>query len=129
MGAQSPLGGTAPRSPAAPRLAAIGAALLALGLCTTPGLAARGGNTPVRGVVIGISSEQIELQSETGAVTVAITDETRVIRTVSDLRRGQVVELVRAASSGRVTQLHVAPPGTKVGEAPPFWAQGRGKGQ
>src|SRR5215210_7910733 len=120
MGAQSPLGGTAPRSPAAPRLAAIGAALLALGLCTTPGLAARGGNTPVRGVVIGISSEQIEVQSETGAVAVAITDGTRVIRTVSgtvaDLHRGQVVELVRAASSGRVTQLHIAPPGTKVGE-------------
>jgi len=133
MGARSPHSRTVRRSRTALRIAAAAAALLALGLCTTPGLAARGGNTPVRGVVIGISSEQIEVQSETGAVTVAITDETRVIRTVSgtvaDLRRGQVVELVRAASSGRVTQLHIAPPGTKVGAAPPFWAQGRGKGQ
>ena len=57
------------------------------------GLAAPGGNTPVRGIVIGVSSEELEVQSETGAVTVAITDETRVIRavsgTVADLRRGQ----------------------------------------
>jgi hypothetical protein len=129
MGARSPHG----RSHTAPRIAAVAAALLALGLCTTPGLAARGGNTPVRGVVIGVSSEEIEIQSATGAVTVAITDETRVIRmvsgTVADLRRGQIVELVRNASSGRVTQLHIAPAGTKLGVVPPSWGQGRGKGQ
>jgi hypothetical protein len=129
MGARSPHG----RSHTAPRIAAVAAALLALGLCTTPGLAARGGNTPVRGVVIGVSNEEIEIQSATGAVTVAITDETRVIRvvsgTVADLRRGQIVELVRNASSGRVTQLHIAPAGTKLGEIPPSWGQGRGKSQ
>jgi hypothetical protein len=129
MGARAPHG----RSHTAPRIAAVAAALLALGLCTTPGLAARGGNTPVRGVVIGASSEEIEIQSATGAVTVAITDETRVIRmvsgTVADLRRGQIVELVRNASSGRVTQRHIAPPGTKLGEVPPSWGQGRGQGQ
>jgi hypothetical protein len=129
MGARSPHG----RSHTAPRIAAVAAALLALGLGTTPGLAARGGNTPVRGVVIGVSSEEIEIQSATGAVTVAITDETRVIRmvsgTVADLRRGQIVELVRNASSGRVTQLHIAPAGTKLGEVPPSWGQGRVKGQ
>jgi hypothetical protein len=133
MGAWSPHGRTVRRSHTAPRIAAVAAALLALGLCTTPGLAARGGNTPVRGVVIGVSSEEIEIQSATGAVTVAITDGTRVIRTVSgtvrDLRRGQIVELVRNTSSGRVTQLHIAPAGTKLGEVPPAWAQGRAKGQ
>jgi hypothetical protein len=129
MRARAPHG----RSHTAPRIAAVGAALLALGLWTTPTLAARGGNTPVRGVVIGASSEEIEIQSATGAVTTAITDETRVIRTVSgtvaDLRRGQIVELVRNASSGRVTQLHIAPQGTKLGEVPASWGQGRGKGQ
>jgi hypothetical protein len=133
MGARSPHGRTVRRSHTAPRIAAVAAALLALGLCTTPGIAARGGNTPVRGVVIGISSERIEIQSASGAVAVAITDETRVIRTVSgtaaDLRKGQIVEPVRDARSGRVTQLHIAPPGTKLGKAPPSWAQGRGKGQ
>jgi hypothetical protein len=122
MGAQSPHGRPA-----------VAAALLALALCTTPGIAASGGNTPVRGVVIGISSESMEIQSATGSVTVAITDGTRVIRTVSgtvaDLRRGQIVGLVRNASSGRVTQLHIAPPGTKLGEVPPAWGQGRGRGQ
>jgi hypothetical protein len=129
MGARSPHG----RLHVAPRIAGVAAALLALGLCTTPGLAARGGNTPVRGVVIGVSSEEIEIQSATGAVTVAITDETRVIRlvsgTVADLRRGQIVELVRNTGSGRVIQLHIAPAGTKLGEVPPAWVQGRGKGQ
>jgi hypothetical protein len=49
--------------------------------------------------------------------------------TVADLRRGQIVELVRNASSGRVTQLHIAPAGTKLGEVPPSWLQGHGKGQ
>jgi hypothetical protein len=125
MGARSPHG----RS----RVAAVAAALLAVGLCAAPGLAARGGNTPIRGVVIGASSEEIEVQSTSGAVTVAITDETRVIRmvsgTVADLRRGQIVELVRNAGSGRVTQLHIAPAGTKLGEVPPSWGQGHGKGQ
>jgi hypothetical protein len=52
------------------RLVFAAAALLALGLVATPGLAARGGNTPVRGVVIGVSSGELEIQSETGAVTV-----------------------------------------------------------
>jgi hypothetical protein len=116
-----------------PRLVVAAAALLALGLVATPGLAARGGNTPVRGVVIGVSSGELEIQSETGAVTVEITDETRVIRTVrgtvADFRRGQVVELVRDARSGRVTQVHITVPGTKLGDAPPPWAQARGRGQ
>jgi hypothetical protein len=111
----------------------VGASLLALAIGTTPLAAARGGNTPVRGVVIGFTSESLEIQSATGSVTVAITDETRVIRTVSgtvaDLRRGQIVELVRDARSGRVTQLHIASPGTKLGDPPPPWAQARGKGQ
>jgi hypothetical protein len=115
------------------RVAAVAAALLALGLCATPGLAARGGNTPVRGVVIGASSEEIEVQSTSGAVTIAITDETRVIRmvsgTVADLRRGQIVELIRSARTDRVTQLHIAPAGTKLGEVPPSWGQGNGKGR
>jgi hypothetical protein len=133
MGARSPHARTVRRLHTAPRIVAVAAALLALGLCTTPGIAARGGNTPVRGVVIGASSEEIEIQSATGAVTVAITDDTRVIRmvsgTVADLRRGQIAELVRNAGSGRVTQLHIAPPGTKLGEVPPSWGQVRGKGQ
>jgi hypothetical protein len=121
------------RSQTAPRLVAAAAALLALALVATPGLAARGGNTPVRGVVIGISSEELEIQSATGPVTVEIIDETRVIRTVrgtvADLRRGQIVELVRNARSGRVTQVHITVPGTKLGDAPPPWAQARGIGQ
>ena len=116
-----------------PRLVAAAAALLALGFVATLGLAAPGGNTPVRGVVIGVSSEELEIQSETGAVTVEITDETRVIRavrgTAADLRRGQVVELMRSASSGRVTQVHITVRGTKLGDAPPPWAQVRGRGQ
>jgi hypothetical protein len=115
------------------RLVVAAAVLLALGLVATPGLAARGGNTPVRGVVIGVSSGELEIQSETGAVTVEITDGTRVIRTVrgtvADLRRGQVVELERDARSGRVTRVHITVPGTKLGDAPPPWAQARGRGQ
>jgi ABC-type microcin C transport system duplicated ATPase subunit YejF len=112
---------------AAPRAVAVLASLLALAIGATQGVAARGGNTPVRGVVIGISSESMEVQSATGAVTVTITDETRVIRvvsgTVADLRRGQIVEFVLDAR-GRVTQLHIELPGTKLGRAP-----GRGRGQ
>jgi hypothetical protein len=115
------------------RLVVAAAVLLALGLVATPGLAARGGNTPVSGVVIGVSSGELEIQSETGAVTVEITDETRVIRTVrgtvADLRRDQVVELVRDARSGGVTRVHITVPGTKLGDAPPPWAQARGRGQ
>jgi hypothetical protein len=116
-----------------PRAVVVTAALLALGLVATPGLAAPGGNAPVRGVVIGVSSEELEIQSEAGVVTVEITDETRVVRavrgTVADLRRGQVVELVRDARSGRVTQVHITVPGTKLGDAPPPWAQARGHGK
>jgi hypothetical protein len=115
------------------RLAVAVAGLLALGLVATSGLAAPGGNTPVRGIVIAVSSEEIEVQSASGAVTIVITDETSVIRevsgTVADLRRGQIVEIVRNARSGRVTQLHIAQAGTKLGEVPPGWGQGRGKGQ
>jgi len=114
------------------RLVVGAAALLALGLVAVSGVAAPGGNTPVRGVVIGVSSEELEIQSETGAVTVAITDETRVIRavrgTVADFRRGQIVELVRDPRSGRVTGVHITVPGTKLGDAPPPWAQTRGRG-
>ena len=121
------------RPHAAPRIAAVVASLLALGLGATPSVAARGGNTPVRGIVVGISSERMEIQSATGPVTVAITDETRVVRTVSgtiaDLRRGQIVELALDASSGRVTQLHIELPGTKLGQAPPGQGRGRGKGR
>jgi hypothetical protein len=121
------------RSQTTLRLAVAAAGLLALGLVATSGLAAPGGNTPVRGIVIGVSTEEIEIQSETGVVTVEITDETRVVRavrgTAADLRRGQVVELVRDASSGRVTQVHITVPGTKLGDAPPPWAQARGRGQ
>jgi hypothetical protein len=114
-------------------LAVAAAGLLALGLVATSGLAAPGGNTPVRGIVIGVSSEELEIQNETGVVTVEITDKTRVVRavrgTVADLRRGQVVELVRDARSGRVIQVHITVPGTKLGDAPPPWAQARGRGQ
>jgi hypothetical protein len=103
------------------RLAVVLTSLLALGIGVIPSAADRGGNTPVRGVVIGISSESMEVQSDTGAVTVAITDETRVIRTVSgtitDLHRGQIVELVLDAR-GRIAQLHIKLPGTKLGTAP-----------
>jgi hypothetical protein len=106
---------------AAPRAAAVLASLLALAIAATPGIAARGGSTPVRGIVIGISSESMEVQSATGAVTVAITDETRVIRvvsgTVADLRRGQIVEFVLDAR-GRVAQLHIERPGTKLAPGP-----------
>ena len=113
------------------RISAVATVLLALGLSATPSLAGRGGNTPVRGVVIGVSSDKIEIQSATGAVTVAITEKTRVIRTVSgtvaDLRRGLIVEVVRNADSGRVIRLHIAPAGTKLGEVPPGWGQGRGQ--
>ena len=104
----------------APILALV-ASLLALGIGTTTSAAARGGNTPVRGVVIGISSESMEIQSATGLVSVEITDETQVVRavsgTVADLRRGQIVELVLDAR-GRVAQLHIDLPGTKLGPAP-----------
>jgi hypothetical protein len=120
-------------SPTMLRLVVAAAGLLALVLVATSGLAAPGGNTPVRGIVIGVSSEELEIQSETGVVTVEITDETRIVRavrgTVADLRRGQVVELVRDARSGRVTQVHITVPGTKLGDAPPPWAQARGRGQ
>jgi hypothetical protein len=109
------------------RLAVVLASLLALGIGVTQSAAVRGGNTPVRGVVVGISSETMEVQSDTGAVTVAITDETPVIRTVSgtiaDLHRGQIVELVLNAR-GSVAQLHIKLPGTKLGLPP-----NRGKSQ
>ena len=106
---------------AAHRITAVVALLLAVGIGATMSSAARGGNTPVRGVVIGVSSEHIEVQSDTGPVTVEITDGTDVVRTVSgtvaDLRRGQVVELVLDAR-GRVAQLHIELPRTKLGLPP-----------
>ena len=122
------------------RLAVAAAGLVALGLVATSGLAAPGGNTPVRGIVIGVSSEELEIQSETGVVTVEIANVSKDFRrsfgvvravrgTVADLRRGQVVELVRDARSGRVTQVHITVPGTKLGDAPPPWAQAHGRGQ
>jgi hypothetical protein len=113
------------------RLAVVLTSLLALGIGVIPSAANRGGNTPVRGVVIGISSESMEVQSDTGAVTVAITDETRVIRTVSgtitDLHRGQIVELVLDAR-GRIAQLHIKLPGTKLGNAPRGKSKTRNRG-
>jgi hypothetical protein len=112
---------------AAHRLAAVVASFLAVAIGATPGAAAPGGNTPVRGVVIGISSESVDVQSDAGPVTVEITEETDVIRTVSgtaaDLRRGQIVELVLDAR-GRVAQLHIDLPGTKLAPGP---NRGRGK--
>jgi hypothetical protein len=103
------------------RFAVVLTSLLALGIGVIPSAAGRGGNTPVRGVVIGISSESMEVQSDTGTVTTAITDATRVIRTVrgtvADLHRGQIVELV-LDTRGRVAQLHIRRPGTKLGAAP-----------
>ncbi len=95
--------------------------MVALAIGATPSAAVPGGNRPVRGVVIGISGDSMEVQSDTGAVTVAITDETRVVRTVSgtvaDLRRGQIVDLV-LDTRGHVAQLHIDLPGTKLGPAP-----------
>jgi hypothetical protein len=103
------------------------ASLLALAIGTAPLAASRVGNTPVRGVVIGITSESMEIQSETESVSVEITDETQVIRTVSgtvaDLRRGQIVELGLDAK-GRVVQVHIDLRGTKLGPLP-----NRGKGK
>jgi hypothetical protein len=132
MRALSPQARAALVSRAAPlRVVALVASLAALGLGTATGLAAGNPNAPVRGVVIGVSSESMEIQNASGPVTVAITDDTRVIRTVSgtvaDLRRGQVVELTLDARSGRVTQVHIAPPGTKLAESKP--GQGRGRGR
>jgi hypothetical protein len=104
----------------APILVAV-ASLLALAIGTTQLAAARGGNTPVRGVVIGITSESMEIQSATGPVSVEITDETQVIRTVSgtvaDLRRGQIVEL-GLDTKGRVVQVRIDLPGTRLGPPP-----------
>jgi len=115
------------------RTVAVIGALVALGLGTTTSLAAAGGNGPVSGVVIGITSESVEIQSATGPVTVAIADKTRVIRTVSgtvaDLRRGQIVELGLDGKSGRVAQIHIAPPGTKLPEPNPGQGRGRGRGR
>jgi len=107
--------------------AALLAALAALALGATSSVAARGGNQPIRGIVIGVKAESLDVQTETGAVTVAITDDTRVIRTVSgslaDLRRGQVANLV--LSSGRISQIHIAPPGTKLAGSSPSRGRGR----
>ena len=109
-------------------LVAVVALLLALGLAA-PSVAARGGNTPVRGIVIGVSIDSLEVQRDDGPVTVELTNETKVIRTVSgtvaDLRRGQIVELVLNQSSGRVTALHIRLPGTKLANPP----AGRGRGR
>lgn len=126
MDARPQHGRHAVRSHAA-RLAAA-ALLLALGL-VAPSVAARGGNTSVRGIVIGVANDSLEIQRNEGPVTVELTDETKVIRTVSgtlaDLRRGQIVELVLNQSSGRVTQLHIRLPGTKLARPP----AGRGRGR
>jgi hypothetical protein len=107
--------------------AALLAALATLALGATSSVAARGGNQPIRGIVIGVTAESLEVQTETGGVTVAITDDTRVIRTVSgtlaDLRRGQVANLV--LDRGRISQIHIAPPGTKLAGSNPSRGRGR----
>src|SRR6266571_2722821 len=109
MGAWSPHG----RSARVPRLVAVLASLTALGLAlgATASVAAGNPNAPVRGVVIGVSAESMEIQSASGPVTVAFTGQTRVIRTVSgtvaDLRKGQIVKLELNAKSGRVVQIHI----------------------
>jgi len=93
---------------------------LGLALGATASVAAGNPNAPVRGVVIGVSAESMEIQSASGPVTVAFTGQTRVIRTVSgtvaDLRKGQIVQLALGARSGRVVQIHIALPGTPPGQ-------------
>ena len=94
MRARSPQGRTVHLLQIAlPRIAVVAASLAALGLGATSSLAAGGVNSPVSGIVIGITADSMEVQSATGPVTVAITEQTRVIRTVSgtvaDMRRGQ----------------------------------------
>ncbi|TMK79069.1 MAG: hypothetical protein E6G45_04545 [Actinobacteria bacterium] len=101
-------------------------------LGATASVAAGNPNSPVRGIVIGVTADSLQVQSSSGPVTVAITGQTRVIRTVSgtvaDLRRGQIVKLELNAKSGRVVQIHIAPPGTTLA-ANPGRGQGRGRGQ
>jgi len=107
------------------------ASLVALAFATVPSMAAPpgGNNGPVSGIVIDITAERLQVQTASGAVTVAITDTTRVIRsvtgTVADLRRRQIVELEK--KSGRVVGIHIAPPGTKLTKTNP--GRGRGNGR
>ncbi len=135
MGARSPHARSARVSPPALfRPVAIVASLVAFGLVlgATASVAAGNPNSPVRGIVIGVTADSLQVQSSSGPVTVAITGQTRVIRTVSgtvaDLRRGQIVKLELNAKSGRVVQIHIAPPGTTLA-ANPGRGQGRGRGQ
>jgi hypothetical protein len=108
------------------------ASLVALAVATAPSVAApSGSNGPVSGIVIDITSERLQVQTASGPVTVAITDTTRVIRTVTgtvaDLRKRQIVELDLDKKSGRVVAIHIAPPGTKLTKGNP--GRGRGNGQ
>jgi hypothetical protein len=115
----------------APQIVAVAlASVLALAIAATASVAAPGGNGPVSGIVTDITAETLQVQTATGPVNVAITVDTRVIRTVTgsraDLRRKQIVELDRD-KSGRVVQIHIAPPGTTLTKTNP--GRGRGNGQ
>jgi hypothetical protein len=114
--------------PFSPHVVALVAAVLALTLTATAG-GVGGGNQPIRGVVVGVSNESLEVQTASGAVTVAIADETRVVRqvsgTVADLRKRQVVELVLDAKTSRVTRVHIDVPGTKLAPGRDTPARGR----
>lgn len=115
----------------APRIVFVGlASVVALAVAAAPSVAVPGGNGPVSGIVIDITAERLEVQTAAGPVTVAVTETTRVIRTVTgtvaDLRRRQIVELSFNTKSGRVVEIHIAPPGTKLTTNP---GQGRGNGR
>jgi hypothetical protein len=116
----------------APRIVSVAlASVVALAVAAAPSVAVPGGNGPVSGIVIDITAERLEVQTASGPVTVAVTDTTRVIRTVTgtvaDLRRRQIVELDLDKKSGRVVEIHIAPQGTKLAKANP--GRGRGKGR
>ena len=106
------------------------ASIVALAVAMAPSVAAQpGGNGPVSGIVIDITTERLQVQTASGPVTVAITDTTQVIRTVTgtvaDLRKRQIVEF--ELKSGRVVAIRIALPGTKLTKTNP--GQGRGNGR
>lgn len=85
--------------------------------------------TRVRGVISAIDDSQVVVQPKTGApITVALTKEWRVSVTkpvkVDQIVAGSFIgttEIPQADGSGRSLEVHVFPPGVKVGEGHYAW--------
>jgi hypothetical protein len=108
------------------RLVLVLAAVLA---CASPALAQPAGPLPLRGVVTQIDAARITVRPKAGKpVTVDLTPDWTVQVTkpiaVTEIKEGSFIgtsEIPQADGSGKSLEVHVFPPGVKIGEGHYAW--------